>query len=106
MLELKSISKTFKSNINYWALLSDWELYSNKIGIGNNNETNKKIKNLKKKGELKFHFESKSKKADILSFIIQHKYKKNTNSKKQIILVKIPHTPKPIIPKNKNICKT
>ena len=41
--------RIFRSDINYRIDIKDLQIYSNEIGVGNNNETNKKIKNLKKK---------------------------------------------------------
>lgn len=77
--------RIFKSDINYWIHLKDWQIYLNEIGVGKNNETNKKIKNLKKKGELRFEFDNKSKKTDILNFIIHHKNKQFIKKKKRNI---------------------
>lgn len=77
--------RILKSDINYYIQLKDWQTYLNELGFGKNNEVNKKIKLLKKKGELKYEFDSKSKKAEILSFIIHHKNKQFKIKKKRNI---------------------
>ncbi len=77
--------RIFKSDINYYIHLKDWQSYLNEIGSGKNNEVNKKIKNLKKEGELKYEFDNKSKKTEILSFIIHHKNKQFNLKKKRNI---------------------
>lgn len=78
-------NRIFISDINYYIQLKDWQTYLNEIGFGKNNEVNKKIKILKKKGELKYEFDNNSKKEEILNFIIHHKNKQFNKKKKKNI---------------------